>query len=168
MIGIVAPYSQFKDEIEQIAESLNIPVVVEVGALRAGLKKAKQMIREHGVKVIVARGATANFLKTKLDTQIIKIDITNFDIVRTLNEARKIDNSIVLIDHVESSERIDLATVKDMLDIDIDLKLYENEQEITNHIYDVGRQPEPRTMATSKAEEPVFCSNAAAACSASS
>ncbi|HLR70423.1 MAG TPA: sigma 54-interacting transcriptional regulator [Pseudogracilibacillus sp.] len=138
MIGIVAPYSQFKDEIEQIAESLNIPVVVEVGALRAGLKKAKQMIREHGVKVIVARGATANFLKTKLDTQIIKIDITNFDIVRTLNEARKIDNSIVLIDHVESSERIDLATVKDMLDIDIDLKLYENEQEITNHIYDVA------------------------------
>ncbi len=139
MIGIIAPYSQFKEEIEQIALTLNVPVVVEIGALKAGLRKAEKMIREHNVKVIIARGATANFLKTKLDTPIIKIDVTNFDIVRSLNEARKIDSSIVLIDHVESSERIDLETVKDMLKVDIDLKVYENELEITQHIHDVAK-----------------------------
>ena len=89
MIGIIAPYSDFKKEIKKIAATMNIPVVVEVGALHSGLAKAKKMIRKYGVKVIIARGVTANFLKTKLEIPIIKIDVTNYDIVRTLYKAKK-------------------------------------------------------------------------------
>ena len=138
MIGIIAPYSQFEDEIGHISTELNIPVVIEVGALRAGLSKARKMIREHGVKVIIARGATADFLKRKLDIPIIKIDVTNFDIVKSLMEAKKVDNTIIFIDHVENENRIDLNTIKDILNINIILKQYKNENEITSHINDVA------------------------------
>ncbi|MEI3611288.1 sigma 54-interacting transcriptional regulator [Pseudogracilibacillus sp. SO30301A] len=146
MIGVVAPYSDFKKEIKQIASSMTIPIVVEVGALQAGLSKAKQMIRNHEVKVIVARGVTANFLKSKLDIPIIKIDVTNYDIVRTINDAKKIDKSIVLIDHFESSRRIDLSTISEMLNVDIDLKLYENERDISNHIHEVAKTKENKPI----------------------
>ncbi|THE09519.1 AAA family ATPase [Bacillus timonensis] len=138
MIGVIAPYSQFKDEVENISNDLNIPVIVEVGALRAGLRLAKKMIREQNVKVIIARGATANFLKEKLDIPIIKIDVTNFDIIKTLSEARKVQRNIVLIDHVENQGRIDLHTIKEILNVEIALKQYENERDISNHINEVA------------------------------
>ena len=138
MIGIIAPYSQFEDEIEHISTRLNIPVIIEVGALKTGLSRARKMIREHGVKVIIARGATADFLRKKLDIPIIKIDVTNFDVVKTLREAKKVDNTIIFIDHVENQSRIDLNTIKDILNVNIILKQYENENEVTRHINDVA------------------------------
>lgn len=146
MIGIIAPYSDFKKEIKKIAATMNIPVVVEVGALHSGLAKAKKMIRKYGVKVIIARGVTANFLKTKLEIPIIKIDVTNYDIVRTLYKAKKMDNSVVLIDHIKNYKQIDLETISKMLKIKIDLKLYENEQDISNHIYEVAEQKESKPI----------------------
>lgn len=146
MIGVIAPYSQFKDEVEKISDSLNIPVIVEVGALRAGLYKARRMIRDHGVKVIIARGPTANFFKEKLDIPIINIDVTSFDIMKTLSEAKKIDDTIVLIDHVENTGRIDLHTIKEILNVNILLREYENEKDITNHIQAVANVTQQRPI----------------------
>ncbi|MBS4210292.1 sigma 54-interacting transcriptional regulator [Bacillus sp. FJAT-50079] len=146
MIGVIAPYSQFKEEVEEIAKTLHIPVIVEVGALRAGLYKAKKMIKEHQVKVIIARGATANFLKQQLDIPIVKIDVTNFDIMKTLSEAKKLDDTIVLIDHVENRGRTDLNSIKEMLQVQILLKEYENEKDIAQHIHTVAEVSEQRPI----------------------
>lgn len=146
MIGVIAPYSHFKEEVERISKSLKIQVVVEIGALRAGLKVAKKMIREQKVKVIIARGATANFLKEKLDVPIIKIDVTNFDIIKTLSEAKKVEQNIVLIDHIDNYERLDLDTIKEILKVDVVLKQYENEKDITNHIMEVADIKEQKAI----------------------
>ncbi|HEY4553790.1 MAG TPA: sigma 54-interacting transcriptional regulator [Bacillaceae bacterium] len=135
---MIAPYSQFKDEVESISGNLNIPVIVEVGALRAGLAKAREMVRKHDVKVIIARGPTASFLKEKLDVPIIKIDVTNFDVIKTVGQAKKIDKTVVLFDHVENQGRIDLDAIKQILNVDIILKEYKNEKEITNHINEIA------------------------------
>ncbi|MEK3889263.1 sigma 54-interacting transcriptional regulator [Bacillus sp. FSL K6-3431] len=146
MIGVIAPYSQFRVEVENISGNLNIPVVVEVGALRSGLAKARKMIRDYGVKVIIARGPTASFLKKKLDIPIIKIDVTNFDIMKTLSDAKKIDDTIVLIDHVENHGRNDLKAIQEILNIDIHLKEFEHERDIIDQIDEIAKKGEQRLI----------------------
>ncbi len=146
MIGVIAPYSKFKEDVEAISKGLNIPVIVEIGALRVGLSKAKDMIRKHNVKVIIARGPTAYFLKERLDIPIIRIDVTNFDVIKTFCDAKKIATSIVLIDHVNNQERLDLEKINELLNVDVILKQYTNEREITNHIYEIADKNERKVI----------------------
>jgi transcriptional regulator with PAS, ATPase and Fis domain len=146
MIGVIAPYSQFKKDIEDISKSINIQVVVEVGALETGLSKAKEMILKHDVKIIIARGVTADFLKKKLDIPIIKIDVTNFDMIKTIAEAKKIDRTVFLFDHIENQGRLDLETIKGILNVDINLKYFTNEREITKQIIEMAKVHERGVM----------------------
>ena len=146
MIGVIAPYSQFKSDVEEISKTLNIEVIVEVGALEIGLSKAKAMIKKYNVKVIIARGVTASYLKGKLDIPIIKIDVTNFDVIKTIEEAKKIDNTIVLFDHIDNQGRLDLETIKDISQVDIILKHYTNEKEITKQILQMANKFEEKVM----------------------
>ncbi|WP_226674778.1 sigma 54-interacting transcriptional regulator [Mesobacillus jeotgali] len=146
MIGVIAPYSKFKEDVEKISAKLHVPVTVEIGALKAGLIKAKKMIKEYKVKVIIARGPTANLLKDKLDIPVIKIDVTNFDVIKTLGDAKKAYKSIHLFDHFNNQGRLEIETIKKILDVDIILNQYSDEKEINNQITEIARMNERKAI----------------------
>lgn len=140
MIGVIAPYAAFKEEVERVARKMNLPIVAEVGALRSGYAKALKMIKTHDVKVIVARASTADFLKEKLTIPVVKIDITNFDVIKTLKESGKRYKCIVLLNHSTDQHRIDIETISDLLKTRIEMKIFEDEQNILEHLNALAQQ----------------------------
>ncbi|KMK76874.1 sigma 54-interacting transcriptional regulator [Alkalihalobacillus pseudalcaliphilus] len=146
MIGVIAPYSQFKEDIEKVAKKLQVDIVVEIGALRIGLKKALKLIQEFGVKVMIARGPTADFFREHLDIPIIKIEVNNFDILKTLNHAKQLNKEVVLIDHVSNKERVDLKTIAHIANVNISLRQYTNERQITKHILEMAKFEGDKTI----------------------
>ncbi len=134
MIGVIAPYSKFKEEVETIAQKLNIPIIAEVGALNSGLREANNMIKAHKVKIIIARASTADYLREKLDIPIIKIEITNFDVIKTLKSMDVTENSVVLLNHFTDEDRIDIQTISEIMNIQLDVKYFENERDINHHL----------------------------------
>lgn len=134
MIGVIAPYSKFKEEVENIAKKLNIPIVAEVGALKSGLRKAKNMIKTDKVKVIIARASTANYLREQLDIPIIKIEITNFDVIKTLKSTNTFESPVVLLNHLTDQDRVDIETIRDIMNIQVHVKHFENERDIIQHL----------------------------------
>ncbi|GIN22278.1 MAG TPA: sigma-54-dependent Fis family transcriptional regulator [Bacillus bacterium] len=140
MIGVIAPYSKFKGEVEITAKRLNIPIVAEVGALNSGLRKAKNMIKTHKVKVIIARASTADYLREKLDIPIIKIEITNFDVIKTLKSTDITESFVVLLNHFTDQNRIDIQTISEIMNIQLDVKYFGNERDITRHLNTLASQ----------------------------
>lgn len=137
-IGVISPYPEFTKLVKSIAEQLDIPVAVKEGALTSGLYYANQLIKEHNVKAIVARGSTANFLKEKLDIPIVKINVTNFDLLKSFQQAREHAKRIVFIDHVRNGKLYDLSFIENLLEIEISLKQYTNEKDIASHIKELA------------------------------
>lgn len=130
MIGVIAPYTKFKEKVEAIAKTLNIPVVTDVGGLQVGLSKAKKMIKQQNVKVIIARASTADLLAEKLDIPVVKININNFDIIKTLMNERDLNQEIILFNHISDRYRIDINSISKLMGIKIYVKYFKNEKDI--------------------------------------
>ncbi|WP_261131693.1 sigma 54-interacting transcriptional regulator [Bacillus sp. Marseille-Q3570] len=137
-IGIISPSIEFTRIAEEVAKQTNIPVYIKQGALKRGLTKAKLLIEQYGVSVIIARGATADFLDEKLSIPVIKIKVNGFDLLKTFNEAKQLGNKIVFIDSKENTQKYDLKLLEELFSIEIILRQYKDEQDITNHIRDVA------------------------------
>ncbi|WLD93082.1 sigma 54-interacting transcriptional regulator [Alkalihalobacillus sp. AL-G] len=137
-IGIISPSIEFTRIAEEVSKQTNIPVFIRQGALKRGLAQAKNLIEKHGVSVIVARGATATFLDEKLSIPVVKIKVNGFDLLKTFKQAQQLGNKIVFIDSKENHQNYDLKLLEELFSIQIILRQYQDEKDITNHIKDVA------------------------------
>lgn len=133
-IGVISPSPEFTTLVESASTQLGITVTVKEGALTSGLYYANQLIRDHQINTIVARGSTANLLKARLDIPVVKINITDFDLLKAFQKARKQSKEIVFIDHEAHENDYDLDYIANLLSIRIILKQYRDEKDITHHI----------------------------------
>ncbi|WP_257347261.1 sigma 54-interacting transcriptional regulator [Pseudalkalibacillus decolorationis] len=137
-IGIISPSVEFTRIAEEVSKQTNIPVFIKQGALKRGLVQAKNLVEQHGVSVIVARGATAQLLDEKLSIPVVKIKVNGFDLLKTFKQAQQLGNKIVFIDSKENYHNYDLKLLEELFSIQIILRQYQDERDITNHIKDVA------------------------------
>lgn len=138
-IGVISPYPEFTDCVQKIAKESTIEIKVKEGALNRGLYNARRLIEEHGVSVIIARGATADLLESELEIPIVKITFNNYDLMKVFNEAKKTSKEIFFIDHYKNEVNTDLSFIEESLSIIVHLKQYIDEREIQKQIDSISR-----------------------------
>lgn len=129
-IGVISPSPQFTALARKVAAQLGISVLIEEGALTRGLTRAKKMIAVDDVNTIVARGSTATLLKEHLDIPVVKVNVTNFDLLKALRQAKKDADEVVLLDHVSHCHLYDLPFIEELLSMRIVHESFHDEKEI--------------------------------------
>ncbi len=95
-VALCAPYDGMARTARKICEVFDRPILIEMGDLQEGLKKARALV-EQGTKVIISRGGTAGLLRETLEIPIVEIQVTAYDILLALQKVRHRNSRIGII-----------------------------------------------------------------------
>lgn len=84
-ILLVAPYPQLVDLAEEVRRQANIPFKIILGNLDERSEEIDQCI-QNGIKVVVSRGGTAQWLRQRLSVPVVDIPVTSFDILNAISK----------------------------------------------------------------------------------
>lgn len=130
-IGYIAPTRKMANMAKEVFEEHGIDVLVEVGCLESGLKKAEELVKK-GVLVLISRGGTALLIRRKLDVPVIEIPITAADIAKSIVKASKLGNRLIIIGFFNLVEGIE--NFNPILNVDIKQVYINNEEEAYHEI----------------------------------
>jgi propionate catabolism regulator PrpR len=125
-IGLVAPYPELEHLAREVCKELGENVNIVQGDLSVGLQVAQKMQSE-GVEVIVSRGGTALLISEALDIPVVPIQVTGFDIIRTLHFARQFGDKIGVVGFKEVIYGTD--ALQDILGVPLTLMYIEREED---------------------------------------
>lgn len=125
-IGLVVPYPELEHLAREVCKELGENVSIVQGDLSVGLQVAQKMQAE-GVEVIVSRGGTALLISEALDIPVVPIQVTGFDIIRTLHFARQFGDKIGVVGFKEVIYGTD--TLQDILGVPLTLMYIEREED---------------------------------------
>ncbi|WP_333845154.1 PrpR N-terminal domain-containing protein, partial [Pelomicrobium sp.] len=86
------------------------------------LASARNLIRASEVDVFVSAGASGAYLRNRLDAPVVLLQVTGFDILRALREAREVSPRIAIFSF--QAIRAELEEVKELLNLDIEQYTY--------------------------------------------
>lgn len=86
------------------------------------LASARNLIRAGEVDVFVSAGASGAYLRNRLDAPVVLLQVTGFDILRALREAREVSPRIAIFSF--QAIRAELEEVKELLNLDIEQCTY--------------------------------------------
>jgi len=94
-IGLLAPYEQLVRKANKLSKKKGINLWAEYAAIEEAINAARVM-KESGIDVIIAREGTDAILKDQIDIPIVPIKVCSIDLLRSILEAKKISDKIVL------------------------------------------------------------------------
>lgn len=96
-IAFIAPYMEMAKLFSEVSQEFNKDIIIEIGDLVQGVKKAKEL-EEQGVDVIISRGGTAIAIEKEIkEVPIVKVQVNAFDIIRAIHKIRKTTNKAAII-----------------------------------------------------------------------
>lgn len=96
-IAFLAPSKLKLEQIKDFLQEYHNEITFAIGSLEDGIIKAKELI-DKGVEIIIARGETAfNIRDAYPEIVVIDVPISGFDLVVTLEQARKFGKNIAVI-----------------------------------------------------------------------
>jgi len=84
-ILLVAPYPRLVDLAEEVRQQANIPFKIILGNLDERSEEIDMCI-QNGIKVVVSRGGTAQYLRQRLSVPVVDIPVTSFDILNAISK----------------------------------------------------------------------------------
>ncbi|MDY0093461.1 MAG: sigma 54-interacting transcriptional regulator [Candidatus Vecturithrix sp.] len=88
-IGCIAPYQELGDLFSEVAQELGKKLTICIGDLEEGARQAASL-EGQGFDVLISRGGTAIAIKeTVTDIPVVEVQISGFDVVRTLYQAKQ-------------------------------------------------------------------------------
>ncbi len=135
-ILVTSPYREVTGLIRQIAEELEIDIIVIEEILDNAAKVIKEMLKEQkGIEVIVSRGGTAEAIKEIVDLPVVIIEGTDFDILQALWEA-KVSGArrIAFVAYKYHEIDYDFRTIEKILGIEVQQYLYTQRQHIAEQV----------------------------------
>ena len=95
-IVFIAPYKELGDLFSVTCRNLNKNIPCEIGDLQEGVKIASEL-EKMGIDAVISRGGTAIAIKNKVkELSVIEIQISGFDLIRTIYQAKQETNKIVI------------------------------------------------------------------------
>lgn len=83
-ILLVAPYNEIANIARNLKKTIKIPFSIIKGNLGEGIDEVDLGIK-NGVKIIVSRGGTAEYLRERIHIPVIEIPVTSFDILKAIS-----------------------------------------------------------------------------------
>jgi transcriptional regulator with PAS, ATPase and Fis domain len=131
-IGVITPDKDLYKLVEKISLDFKEVFLIKEGYLEDSKDIAYNM-EKNGIKVIVSRGGTSKKLQmSKLDIPVIDIPITEYDVLRALNEARSISNRIAIVGFDSLVARSEI--IGPILGLEVKTFLVESREDIANVI----------------------------------
>src|SRR6056297_618908 len=96
-IAFIAPYKKLADLYQEVCVSLGKKHQIFIGDLEEGVEIAKKL-EEDGIDAIISRGGTALAIHEVVENiPIVEIQVSGFDLIRILNEARHESKKIAIV-----------------------------------------------------------------------
>lgn len=92
-LGFIAPYKDLAETASKVCKELGLEVEIKIGDAEEGAECAKKMAA-NGIEVIVSRGCTAIDIAKKIDVPVVEVEVSGFDLVRALSDAKKYGSRI--------------------------------------------------------------------------
>ncbi|HHX86769.1 MAG TPA: sigma 54-interacting transcriptional regulator [Firmicutes bacterium] len=134
-ILLVSPYPELSKLAEEISQELNHRIKVETAVLDRGLKVAQKYIADNHVDVIISRGPTGVLISKSTSVPVIFIEISSFDVLNALFEAKQISSRIAFFDYHYHKDKYDYEFMKNILGLEqLAVCYYRNTEDITRYI----------------------------------
>ncbi|HBV95521.1 MAG: Fis family transcriptional regulator [Peptococcaceae bacterium BICA1-7] len=136
-IGVVSTYPEMTRLVMTIADEMKLNLEVKEGVLEEGVSLACQFEQE-GVDIIISRGITGKKIKKAVSLPVVLIEITSFDIIKSLHIAGGMGRRIAFLGHETKDFSSEFQTIIDILGIEVECypytNIYQMEQQIARII----------------------------------
>jgi transcriptional regulator with PAS, ATPase and Fis domain len=106
-IAYLAPDAEKLDHIKALLAGHHDELEFAVGSLKAGVKKAKELI-DGGVDIIIARGETAYNIRDAFpEVIVVVVPITGFDLAMALEKSRQYGSPVAVVSFASMIRRIE-------------------------------------------------------------
>ncbi|GEK58301.1 hypothetical protein CHL76_09060 [Marinococcus halophilus] len=127
-IGIIAPYEGLKEVATRISAShQEVRINVESADLEEAVEPARRL-EELGYHVLISRGGTAQILRERSSLPVVEIDVSGYDILRTLLLFKDSKDPIELIGFPNVCHGVN--QVAELLGISISYQVIHSSQEV--------------------------------------
>ncbi|MGB6371695.1 MAG: sigma 54-interacting transcriptional regulator [Atribacterota bacterium] len=125
-IAFIAPYKKMGELFSEICQEYNKNIIIKIGDLEEGARQAFELEEQGAIDVVISRGGTAIAIKKKVtDLPVVEVQISGFDLIRVLHQARKETNKVAVVGFYPFTYGI--KGLGDIMNIDIEiLTLNEN------------------------------------------
>ncbi len=112
-IIVTSPNSKFSKLVRQVSREKNIKVTIIEAILEEAASKVFQAVQSEDYEVVVSRSRTALIIKDVVDIPVVTSEFSDFDLLRSLWEAKKHGDKIAYFDSAkrqffESEDFIDI------------------------------------------------------------
>ncbi len=131
-IGVVWHFPQYEEYFKTVTAEAGFDVEISfrLGNLAAGIIAAKELETQCNVDVIIARGHTGELIRDAIDTPVIIVENSNFDLLQAIHRARKKGSKIAFIDFQRSRQYYDLELLTELSGTDVKCITFEDISEI--------------------------------------
>jgi len=130
-LGVIAPYPEFGELIREVCRDFPVSLKIEQAILGEAVVLARRWQDEDAVDVVITRGPTARMIERSIKLPVSPVEITNFDIIKTLHYARSnYEGPMAFIDYCYQAPKYDFALFRQMLGIDFHLYTYKDNEDI--------------------------------------
>ncbi|GAB4116652.1 MAG: sigma-54-dependent Fis family transcriptional regulator [Candidatus Caldatribacteriota bacterium] len=97
-IAFIAPYKKMADLLTEVSREMDKNIIIKVGDLEEGVRQAVELEKQGIIDVIISRGGTAIAIKKNiLDLPVVEVQVSGFDLIRALHQARKKTNKVAIV-----------------------------------------------------------------------
>ncbi|MCL6610851.1 MAG: sigma 54-interacting transcriptional regulator [Peptococcaceae bacterium] len=135
-LGVFSPYPEFTELAGEIVREFdNAEIIVEEKILDDAVEAARDWAERDLVEAVVARNPTAQMVAGRVDLPVSAVEITDFDIIKTLHRARSLyGESMAFITYDHRPAEYDFDLFKEILGFDFRVYHYRDNQGLYDSI----------------------------------
>ena len=138
MISFLDPDEKIYATAQTTLDASHPDIRIEQGLLSAGVEKAAELIHA-GTEIIISRGGTARAIKQAFPaTIVVELPITGFDLLRTVDQARRLGGRIGVV--AFASMVVGIDCLPEILGVDLRQYPIENEFEAEAKVLQACRE----------------------------
>lgn len=128
-------YSRMKTEMQEVWNDFkpNMNIQVIEGVFKEALTYARKLERKGDVDVFISGGANAEILRQNVSTPVVTIRITSVDLLRSIQNAKKYDGKIAVINFERNI--LHLEEIQEILKLSIIQDVYKDERELFSKLH---------------------------------
>jgi len=132
-ILVTSPYPQFTQLITRVSQSKKLKIKTIEAVLEEAAELVCEEVNNFEYEVVVSRGGTAAAIKKVVDIPVVTAEFNDFDLLRSLWEARKFGDKIAYMASAYR-ELYEFDELIEMIGVEVEQYTYRNSQEFSDKI----------------------------------
>lgn len=129
-ITLITPYQYLGELFSKISNEKCINTIVKVAAFEDAVKIAKDL--ENQVDIFISRGGTADYIRNAVQTPVVSIPVTAFEIMKAIHKAKKISNEVAFITYQDNIFGVN--DIQEILQVKIHISYFMSEDDIEEKV----------------------------------